>query len=412
MSHFVYRALKDRKQEVKGQIEAASRSEAVSKLRGMGLFTLSIQEGEMRNDSVIERVKVAFKMMLPDNWLLPKKSDVVQSYRQLSLMLSSGHALMESLELTASLAKRRKLSQALLDIKANIQKGDSFGQALAKFPKIFSLQVVELVKSAEVSGELDSVLLRLADDTERLLEMKRNLMTALIYPVIIVVMAIGLMVLLAVWVLPKLVAFVDGKDVEMPKSTEYLITISNFITYDGHFLAAGIGLTIFSILAAYTTASGKRVIDRILLRVPLVGPSIICGTMAQSGWTLSMLSASGVTLLDSLRVCARVTSNEPLKQGFNNASEEILKGVPLSKALHQKFVPELFYKMAAIGEKSGELDRVMSEIGSYFNQELQARLKRMLAMIEPALMLMIGLPVGFVYLSIFKLIFAVSTGGR
>lgn len=412
MNQYVYRALKDRKQEVKGQIEATSRSEAVSKLRGMGLYTLEIREGEMRSDLPIEHVKKALKAIRPSQWLPPKKVDVVQTYRQLSLMLSSGHALLESLELAAGLAKRHKLSQALRDIKTDIQRGASFGEALRKFPAIFPIQVVELVKSAEASGELDSVLLRLADDTERMLEMRRNLMTALIYPAIIIVMAIGLMVMMAVWVLPKLVAFIEGRDVDIPHSTAVMIKVSNFITYNGVWLASGLGLLIFSILAAYTTEKGKRAIDRILLGIPLIGSSIITGAMAQSGWTLSMLSASGVTLLDSLRICARVTSNIPIKERFELASEGILNGDSLTHSLHQKFIPELFYKMASVGEKSGELDRVMLEVGNYFNTELQASLKRMLAMIEPALLLLIGLPVAFVYLSIFQLIFAVSTGGR
>ena len=412
MNRYVYRALKDRKQEVKGEIEATSRSEAVNKLRAMGLYTLDIREGELRTDSPLVQLKAALYALLPSQWLNPKKIDVVQTYRQLSLMLASGHALLESLELAAGLAQRRKLSQALLDIKTEIQRGSSFGEALRKFPAIFPVQVVELVKSAEASGELDSVLLRLADDTERMLEMKRSLITALIYPAVVVVMAIGLMVMMAVWVLPKLVAFVNGRDVEIPASTQAMIVFSNFITYNGVWLAGGIGLTIFLILAAYTTPKGKRAIDRVLLSIPIIGSNIVTGAMAQCGWTMSMLSASGVTLLDSLRICARVTDNVPLKERFEMASEGVLNGDSLTNSLHQKFIPELFYKMAAVGEKSGELDRVMQEVGNYFNMELQAGLKRMLAMIEPALLLMIGLPVGFVYLSIFQLIFAVSTGGR
>ena len=412
MSSYIYHALKDRSEEVRGQVEAADRNEAVAKVRALGLYPLDIREGQVRNESVVALLKTAIATLRPASWLPPKKIDVVQTYRQLSLMLSSGHALLESLALAADLAKRKRLKGALLSIRDEIQRGSSFGDALAKFPALFPLQVVELVKSAEASGELDTVLLRLAVDTERMLEMKRSLITAMIYPAIIIVMSIGLMVLLAVWVLPKMVAFIDGRGVEVPRSTAMLINVSNFVTYHGVYLAVGIGAFIFMILSAYTTLSGKRFLDAILLRVPLIGQAIISGTMAQNGWTLSMLSASGVTLLESLKICARITDNIPLKERFSTASESILQGVSLSRALEQKNIPELFYKMSAVGEQSGELDRVMLEVGNYFNNELQSRLKRMLAVIEPALMLLIGGPVAFVYLSIFQMIFVVSTGGH
>lgn len=408
MSQFSYIAAQSGKSEVKGVVEASSEREAVQQLRGQGLFVISIDEGGGASTSASGWLKP----LSLSQWLPVKKSAYIQLYRQLSLMLMSGHTLIESLELSSTLAPRRRLAKTLDELRDGIQQGMSFAQAMEEHPKAFKPNVVELVRSAESSGEMDTVLLRLANDMERMQEMRSQLITSLIYPAIVLLMTIGLLLMMAVWVLPKLKTFIESKASDLPSSTANMIAMSDFIVNHGAKLGSGVLVIIFLLLASYTTVSGKRFFDRFFLSVPLVGKSIISSSMAQIGWTLSMLSASGITIMDSLKICSRVTGNETLKSSLHRASEDVLQGNTLSNALNQPAIPDLFYKMAAVGEQSGEFDRVMNEIGGYYSAELQASLKRMLAFIEPALLLLVGIPVAFVYLSIFQLIFAVSTGGR
>jgi type II secretory pathway component PulF len=408
MTTFTYAALENKK-EVRGEIDAPNEREAVQTLRGQGLFVIKMQSGGQQS---IPEFRQYAQLLLPTNWLPAKKQAYIQLYRQLSLMLMSGHTLLESLELSANLAPRRRMAKTLQSIRTDIQRGNSFAQALEKYPKTFQPQVVELVRSAEASGELDKVLLRLAEDLERILEMRRQLITALIYPAIVVFMTIGLLIMMATWVLPKMKNFIEGRGSNIPTSTANMIALSDFIVSRGTTLAIGFCVIVFLLFASYTTLPGKRFFDRLFLSIPLISSSIISSAMAQAGWTLSMLTASGVTIMDSLKICARITNNETLKTSFHHAEKQVLEGTSLAVALQQPAVPDLFHKMAAVGEKSGELDRVMSEIGNYYNIELQANLKRVLAVIEPTLLLMVGIPVAFVYLSIFQLIFAVSTGGK
>lgn len=408
MTYFHYTALHNR-QEVKGGIEAPTEQEAVRNLRAQGMFVTRIRSGEAADgQSPWQRLQ----QLAPANWLPAKKTAYIQLYRQLSLMLMSGHTLLEALELSASLAPRRRMTRQLQQMREQLQRGQSFAQALNAYPKSFPPQVVELVRSAEASGELDQVLLRLAHEQERLNELKRQLITALIYPAIVIIMTIGLLVMMAVWVLPKMKAFIEGRTLELPASTRNMMALSDFVTNYGVHLALGFAALVFLLLASYTTTRGKQTLDRVLLSLPLIGSTILYSAMAQAGWTLSMLCASGVTIMDALAICERITGNAVLKNSFAGASARVLNGTRLSEALTQPAIPELFSKMAAVGEKSGELDRVMSEIGSYYSLELQGSLKRTLAFIEPALLLMVGGPVAFVYLSIFQLIFAISTGGR
>ena len=408
MTTFAYIAIQNHK-EVKGVIDAPSEQEAVKSLRGRGLFVVSIRAG---SQSASPDALHLLKQLAPQNWLPVKKVAYTQLYRQLSLMLMSGHTLLEALDLSANLAERKRLANVLQSIRTHIQRGQSFAQALENHPKSFQPQVVELVRSAEVSGELDQVLLRLAEEMEQITELKQQLITALIYPAIVVFMTIGLLVMMAVWVLPKMKAFIEGRTLNLPASTENMMLLSDFVTDNGLSMAIGFCIFIFLILAFYTTVPGKRIIDRTLLYIPLIGNSILASSMAQTGWTMSMLAASGVTIMDSLKICQRITPNETLKASYGKAAAKVLGGTSLAIALQQPAIPELFHKMAAVGEKSGELDRVMDEIGNYYSIELQASLKRTLAFIEPALLLMVGGPVAFVYLSIFQLIFAISTGGR
>jgi type IV pilus assembly protein PilC len=395
--------------EVKGELEAASEQDAVQQLRRQGLFVISISsDSQSATMSVLQQLK-QFSL---GNLLPIKKVAYIQLYRQLSLMLTSGHTLLEALDLSASLAQNGRLTNILQNIRTSLQRGQSFAQALEEYPKHFQPQVIELIRSSEHSGELDQVLLRLAKEQERIAELKSQLITALIYPTIVVLMTIGLLVMMAVWVLPKMKNFIEGRTADLPASTAAMIQLSDFVTNHGITLVMGFFIVIFLILASYTTQTGKRIIDRILLRSPLIGTSILASTMAQAGWTLSMLTTSGVTIIESLNICQRITNNEGLKASFGNAADKVINGSPLTDALKQPKIPKLFYKMASVGEKSGELDQVMDQIGTYYSTELQASLKRTLAFIEPALLLMVGGPVAFVYLSIFQLIFAISSGGR
>jgi len=195
MTTFTYVAMQNRK-EVKGVLDAPNEQEAVKNLRGQGLFVVSIRTGTQSDRLEVLQV---LRKAAPQNWLPVKKQAYTQLYRQLSLMLMSGHTLLEALDLSAHLAERKRLADILQTIRNNIQRGQSFAQALEKHPKSFPPQVVELARSAEASGELDQVLLRLAEEQERSIELKRQLITALIYPAIVVFMTIGLLVMMAVW---------------------------------------------------------------------------------------------------------------------------------------------------------------------------------------------------------------------
>lgn len=267
-----------------------------------------------------------------------------------------------------------------------------------------------MIASGEASGELQLTLERLADSLERSAALKRQFISSLMYPCFVMVAAIGVTLFLGISIVPKFAKLLEGKSQQLPAATEVMLDVSAWLVDYGFYLGVSVGVGLFMILAAYTTKPGKAVIDRILLNIPFVGSSIRTSGMAQMGWTMSMLLGSGLTVLESLRVVGAVTSNDRLSLCFTHASDEILAGRSLAIGLSQRNIPKMVQHMAGIGERSGELEHVMTELGKYYQNLAEIRIKRMIAMIEPAMTVLIGGLVGGVYYAFFKAMMQVSAG--
>ncbi len=409
MITFQYVVVDDKGKEQKGCIDAESAKEASLILRGRSLFVLSITEGGSSGSGVDFSI---LKKLNPRLYLRVGKWHLVMMFRQWSLMLKAGHTLLESLESVSKLITHPRLQLILKQLVVDIQSGSSFSNALGKHKAVFSTFVVNLVASGEASGELDKIMQRIADDMERKMEVQREVITSMIYPMIILITSLGVIAFLMLGVIPKMADMLEGKGVAVPENTMRMIELSEFFQENIKMIGIVAGVSIFSVLASYTTQRGKVIIDRLLLYVPIIGPTILYSTMAQLGWTLSMLVRSGLTVLDALNITSQVVENETYKRCLQRSSERILSGDSLSVALQEKIMPPLLCHMAEVGEKTGQIDVVMNEVGVYYHKNLQARIKRMTAMIEPALILFVGVSVFFVMAAFFSALFAASTGGK
>jgi type IV pilus assembly protein PilC len=306
---------------------------------------------------------------------------------------------------------KHRFRRAIRRMNEEIRRGASFSSMVAQEKKIFSSEMSKLIASGEQSGNLDSILERLAESIERSKELKRQLIAALFYPLFVLLAAIGVVVFLVVGVIPRFATFLTARNATLPASTQVLLDISEWARNWGGVVGGALGVAIFCILAAYTTRRGKKVVDRCLLAVPVVGSAVLFASMAQAGWSLSMLLKSGVTALESLRITSGVIKNLAVGDCFENAAEGLLTGRSLSKTLEQPLIPLMVRHMAALGESSGQLDSVMHDVGEYYQKELAAKVKLIAVMIEPMLILVVGGMVGFVYFSFFQAVMAVSKGG-
>jgi len=399
MARYRYEAIDPNNDPQAGTIDASSPAEGIELLERQGLQTLSFEE---------IRPLHALKRLHPARFTAVDLSDLIMLFRQLALMLRAGYPLLQGLQTAVSLTQKLALREMLVRIMRDIQNGSSFARALENRGSRLPALIPNLVAFGEASGELEIALEELAQHLERRITLRRRFVSSILYPAVVVSAAIAVGLFLAIVIIPKFKPLLADRAADLPGTTLMLIDLSEWLVQYGIYVAAFVGAAVFLILAAYRTASGKAVIDRVLLDMPLVGRSICDTEMAQMGWTMSLLMRAGITVQESLRVIAAIVGNHRLSQYFAQAGASILDGRSLSLSLHQRHIPVLVRNMIGVGERSGELERVMNELGEYYRTVSEERFQRMAAFIEPAMVLLVGGVVAFVYFAFFNALFRLT----
>jgi len=270
---------------------------------------------------------------------------------------------------------------------------------------------VNLMAAGESTGSLDSVANRLATHLEKKAALRAQTINAMIYPTVVLIVALGVVVFLVVSIIPKFAKFLLGQGKALPASTQFLIDTSDFALKYGIFIAVVFAFCIISLIVAYKTPLGRLKLDAFSLKIPVVGNLLLHGIMAEFNWSLSMMLRSGLTALESLRISGKVISNRLISDKLFMAADQILTGKDLASSLKHPAIPDLVIQMTSMGEKTGTLDQVLQEVGSFYEEQLQVGVKRMSAMIEPAMILIIGGIVGFVYYAFFQAMFSLVSKG-
>lgn len=383
-----------------GMREAASALNVADELRSRGWLILEISESRSKTDWV--------KSLNPLRLLSPRSLDIEISLQQIAFMLRSGLPLLQSLRTCAEQCTRESMSRIWLDVAQSIQDGNNFSDSLSRH-KCFSPMIIAMVGVGEQTGELDQVLLRAANSLERRRHLFTHLKTALSYPSIVLVMAIGVVIYMMLGVIPKLKIFLASSGRRLPPLTQSLIDISQFI--QTYYLQGLIWLGVFVVLtfAIYCWPLGRLRIDKWLLRVPLFGNAIRTAATATFARALSSLVASGVHLTESLSVAQALHRNRYIASCIAATEERVLQGGTIAEPLARRgaFLP-LLSSMVAVGEKSGTLDDVLKEVASFHELRLEAIIRRFSALIEPALIIIVGGIVGFIYIAFFMAIYSMA----
>ncbi|HNQ04046.1 MAG TPA: type II secretion system F family protein [Thiobacillaceae bacterium] len=406
MIAFRYVGLTAQGQDVAGEIAAAGEAQAREALRAQGILAMTLAPAV--DDAA---PGLGLKLLFPAAWLPVRSSDRILFFKQMELMLRSRHTVLEALESAATMARKLALARALRRAHLGVQEGLSLSSALGREKRLFQPLAVRLLEAGEQSGELDGVFNRLAALEERAVEVKRQLINALIYPAIVLLMAIAVVSFLVLSVVPRFAVFLQGRGKGVPWAAQTMMDIADWLGRYGFWLALGLAGAVVGVLLLRTLPGTRVAADALLLRIPLVGGAASASAMARIAWTFGMLMKSRLTVLEAVRACAGITGNHALGHALDRAEGRILEGKSLAAALDQPVLPHLFRHMTAIGEKSGELEVVMESVGGYYQKELDARVKVLASSIEPLLTLVIGGIVGFVYYAFFQAIFAVSSGG-
>ncbi len=400
--HFV--AINQTGQQQKGVIEAETEKHARQLIRDKSLVPIEIRLTQKK-----ETNKKGFNFSFSRKPSLSAK-ELALITRQFATLLSAGLPIEESLLAVSEQAEKQQVKGLLLSVRGKVVEGHALAAALREHPEAFSALFCATIAAGEKSGHLDKVLLRLADYTEQQWQMQQKLKTALIYPTMIVLVAIGIVGFLLEYVVPKMIAVYGHLNQSLPLMTSILIGISMFIKSYGLYilLILIVGFVLWR-RALKKSAVLREKYHRFLLRLPLIGYAVKTADTARFARTLSILSASGVPVLEAMRISAQLVTNIPIRKSVENAVQHVREGAAIYLALKQTtYFSPMSVHMVASGEASGQLENMLERVAQTQEEEITRLVDVALALFEPAIILIMGAIVLFIVLAVLLPIFQLN----
>lgn len=396
---FKYRALKDNK-IVNNVIEAENEKAVVVYLKNNGYFPLNIGKEQSASNEILGHItdKVSF-------------TDIVDFTRQLAIMLNAGLTLVDCFDILKKQITKPSLLKLIEDLDKTVRGGSSFSTALKKYPQYFSNLYISLIKSGEASGKLSDILLRLAENLEKQREFQGKIKGALIYPAVIIVGMVAVMFIMITFVLPKLLGLYKDFNVSLPVTTQILISVSNFSTKFWPLIIV-VCFGGWILISRYLkTRAGKTQLDTISLKVPVIGNVIKISALVNSTRTLSILIGAGVSILESLSIIVDTSENTVFQEAFKRIYKQVEKGTSIGGAMQQEenIFPPILIQMTIVGEQTGHLDETLMRISKYFELESELATKAMTTLIEPLILVVLGVGVGFLVLSVITPIYNLTS---
>lgn len=388
-----------------GVMEAKSKDMVEAQLKKFGFGGISIKE---------EGKGLSMEIKLPA--IFGKKvstKELVIFTRQFATMIDSGLPLVQCLDILSSQQENPTFKDVLLKVKESVESGSTFADALAKHPKVFDQLFVSLVAAGEVGGILDTILNRLASYTEKAMKLKKQIKGAMVYPATVMSVAVVVVGVILIFVIPTFAKMFADFGSDLPGPTKVVIALSNFIKKYIIVIIAGIAALIFAVKKYYATKNGRKTLDKLALRAPIVGPLIKKVSVAKFTRTLGTLVSSGVPILDGLDIVARTAGNVVVEEAIMKVRQSISEGKTIAEPLAQSGVfPPMVVQMISVGEATGAMDSMLSKIADFYDDEVDNAVSAMTAMLEPMLMVFLGVVVGglviAMYLPIFKIAGAVA----
>ena len=338
--------------------------------------------------------------------------DLVTFTRLFATMIDAGLPLVQCLEILSSQQSNKHFAQVLRDVKASVEGGTSFSEALRRHPKVFDELFVNLVQAGETGGILDSIMVRLSVYLEKRQKLIRQVRGALVYPSIVIVIAAGVMTVLLTYVIPAFEGmfkdFGGGRE-NLPALTRFIVALSTGFVGALPFLVLGTGAIAGGLIYTYRQPRGKRFFHRLMLSVPIMGPVMRKIAVARFTRTLGTLLQSGVPILDSLEICARTSGNVILEEGVMFVRQSISEGKNMAEPLLQtKMFPDMVVQMIAVGEQTGALDQMLNKIADFYEEETDIAVAAMTSALEPIMMVGVGGMVGVVLVAMYLPIFSMA----
>jgi len=397
MPHFSYTVKNKEGKTVAGDADARSKDAIIELLRKQELTIISVEEDRFAG---AKKAQLAKKVKL---------DDLVIFSRQLATMVEAGIPLVSVLDVLSQQIETKGFAAVIGKVRDDVETGSSLSQALSKHQKIFSQLYINMVKAGESSGMLDEILNRVATYLEKTAALQRKLKTAMIYPIAVISIATAITVFLLVKVVPTFKGIFDMLGGALPLPTQILLLASDFLRH--WFLFGFIGVIIFivALVQCAKTEKGKLILDTLLLKLPVFGSIIRKVSVAKFSRTLSTLVKSGVPILSSLDIVAKTSGNKVIEAVIKDTQKSVRDGKNLAEPLAKaKVFPPMVTRMIAVGEQAGELEKMLTKIADFYDEQVDAAVTGLTSLIEPMIIVFLGVIIGGIVLAIFMPIFKIT----
>ena len=410
MGAYSYKARTKSGQVKSGEIQADSKSRAYEKIRNIGLKPLSVNEASSggnggSSSGFIYRDKHG-QIQIALGSELPNSKELSVFTKQLSVMIENGIPLIQALGLLKEQQKKRGFEEVLGKVIRAVENGASLTDALSAHPKVFDSLYLALAEAGETSGRLDVIMKQLVKYIEKAVKIKGQVKSAMAYPAIVISVAVIIVVLLLTFVVPTFAAQFEQSGQELPFPTVVVLALSDALAQNWHVLLGGLIVFFYAFNYWRKTVKGKIIVDKYILKLPILGEVLTKIAVGRFCSTLSTLLGSGVSIMKSLSICATSSGNSAIETIIEGIKSEIEQGSNFADPLAEaKIFPKMVSSMVAVGEATGTLDQTLAKVTDIYEDEVDNSIAAMTSMIEPLLIVVLGVVVGFILLAMYLPIF-------
>lgn len=385
MPTFEYKGMSGANETVSGEIKAASRDAAVAMLRGKKIRV-----------QILKKKTGGFDFNSINNLgATVKLADVSRFTRQFAAMTSAGLPLVQCMDILSEQSENKLLQEAVRQVSSDIQGGSALSEALSKHPKVFNSLYCNMVDAGEQSGNLDGVLVRLAEYQEKADAIIRKVKGAMTYPIILILVLVGAVSVMLTFVVPQFASMFSELGGTLPLPTRIVMWLSDFLKAYIIYMVLGSIAAIIATMQYYKTDKGAYVLDNIMLHLPVMGDLVRKSSISRFSQTLSTLLNSGVSIIKALQITAKTSGNKVLEKGLYMTVEKITGGQSVSEPLAAtKLFPPMVTQMIAVGEKTGDIATMLAKISQFYEEEVDAAVDALTAVLEPIMIVVMGVVVG------------------
>jgi type IV pilus assembly protein PilC len=388
---------------LRGDMEADSRDAVISRLRSQRIQPIA--------KKIKEKGKgLSREITLPTIGNPVSQQEVVVFTRQLTTMVESGMPLVQTLDILGSQSENKHFKKEILEVKESVESGSTFSEALHRFPGTWDELYTNMVQAGEIGGILDTILSRLSVYMEKSLSLKRKIKGAMIYPVTILSVAVAVTMVLLVFVIPVFGELFGSFGQALPLPTQLVINLSDFVIQYIHWMMIAVALIIFGIRQAAGTEQGRTILDRLLLKLPVIGSLLLKASVARFSRTLGTLVSSGVPILDALTITAKTAGNKVVEKAGFSVRESISQGhTMLEPLLASGVFPPMVCQMIGAGELTGSIDQMLQKVADFYEEEVDNAVANLTALMEPLVIVVLGVIIGGLVVSMYLPIFQMGS---